>query len=199
MVLSVSQTSGVGNTGNTSKQGHGQGLGQDKADTKSLAGMQFETISEMSVPSIDQDGLYSEATPVVNMGVVTDSTPLPGADGNNNRRPSRRVSSTGAAAAQEGSQVGTDDARDENVPVPSNQIKKAANQLLINVMGLFEFESRYVHRPTENIVLAVAMISAHAELEAREKLLAAKWLDIWDDGSRSYKLLKKKGMDLAGL
>lgn len=199
MVLSVSQTSGVGNT-DTSKQAQskGQGQGQGKDDSKSLTGMQFETISEMSVPSIDQDGLYSEATPVVNMGVVTDNTPLFGAEDNNKRRPSRRVSSTGAAA-QEGSQVGTDDARDENVPVPSNQIKKAANQLLINVMGLFEFETRYVHRPTENIVLAVAMISAHAELEAREKLLAAKWLDIWDDGSRSYKLLKKRGMDLAGL
>lgn len=205
MVLSVSQNSAADEA---SKKGqHEQkeqkkrnAKGNDNAAVDELEGTQFETISEMSVPSIDRDGLYSEATPVVNMGVVSDIVPV-AADSNSTRRGSRRVSSAGEGRGTEEatSQIGTDDARDENVPVPSNQIKKAANQLLINVMGLFEFEARYVSRPADNILLAVAMISVHPELEAREKLLASKWLDIWDDGSRGYKLLKKKGMDLAGL
>ena len=106
---------------------------------------------------------------------------------------------SGAENAGDTSKVGTDDAMDENVQVPSNQIKKAANQMLVNALGLFEFEARYVTRPVENIILAVAMISSHHELESREKQMAHRWLDTWDDGSRNYKLLKKKGMDLAGL
>ncbi len=118
----------------------------------------------------------------------------------NPRRISRRETAlSGADLAGDTSKIGTDDAMDENVQVPSNQIKKAANQMLVNALGLFEFEARYVARPVENIILAVAMISAHHELESREKQMAHRWLDTWDDGSRHYKLIKKKGMDLAGL
>jgi hypothetical protein len=103
------------------------------------------------------------------------------------------------AGADDGTHVGTDDAIDENEQVPSNQIKKAANQLLVNSLGLFEFEARYVKRPVDDIVIGVAMIAMHTELESREKMTALKWLDVWDDGSRDYKNLKKKGFDLSGL
>jgi len=166
-------------------------------DKASLTGFQFDAISEMSVPSVDVDGLRSEATPFVNMGVPGPPEESPG---DRQRRISRRETTTGSdGAAGPTSKVGTEDAIDENAPVMSNQIKKHANQMLVNALGLFEFEARYVTRPVESIVLAVAMISSHAELEMREKQMANRWLDVWDDGSRAYKLLKKKGMDLAGL
>lgn len=152
----------------------------------------------MSIPSVDIDGLRSEATPVVNMGVPGPPEESPG--DRQQRRISRRETTTGTdSSAAQTSKVGTEDAIDENVPVMSNQIKKAANQMLVNALGLFEFEARYVTRPAESIVLGVAMIASHAELEMREKQMANRWLDVWDDGSRAYKLLKKKGMDLAGL
>lgn len=166
-------------------------------DKASLTGFQFDAISEMSVPSVDVDGLRSEATPFVNIGVPGPPEESPG---DRQRRISRRETTTGSdGAAGPSSKVGTEDAIDENAPVMSNQIKKHANQMLVNALGLFEFEARYVTRPVESIVLAVAMISSHAELEMREKQMANRWLDVWDDGSRAYKLLKKKGMDLAGL
>jgi hypothetical protein len=43
------------------------------------------------------------------------------------------------------------------------------------------------------------MVSSHCELEKREQQVAISWLDIWDDGSFEYKMLKKKGLDLSGL
>lgn len=168
----------------------------------SLTGFQFDAISEMSIPSVDVDGIRSEATPVVNMGVaIAEGAGEHSLQEHAPRRISRR--DTAAAGSVDGngdtSKVGTDDAMDENAQVPSNQIKKAANQMLVNVLGLFEFEARYVTRPAESIVLGVAMISSHAEVETREKQMANRWLDVWDDGSRAFKLLKRKGMDLAGL
>jgi hypothetical protein len=69
----------------------------------------------------------------------------------------------------------------------------------MNELGLFEFEARYVNRPHDDIVVAVAMVSSHCELEKREQQVAISWLDIWDDGSFEYKMLKKKGLDLSGL
>jgi hypothetical protein len=145
--------------------------------------------------------LLSEVTPVVNMGVAlpegTIEAPDPKAG-----KPRRRTSSVDDPAAVNAgtdSKVGTDDAMDENPIVPSNQIKKAANQLLINALGLFEFEARYVQRPTDDIVIAVAMISMHTELDSRERSMAQRWLDTWDDNSREYKTLRRKGMDLAGM
>lgn len=136
----------------------------------------------------------SEATPVVNMGEpLPEGTVAPDA-GKRSRR-----SSTAVVGGEGGSQVGTEDAIDDNPVVPSNQIKKAANQLLVNVLGLFEFEARYVQRPADDIVMGAAMISMHTELDNRERAMAQRWLDTWDDNSRGYKTLRKKGMDLAGM
>lgn len=202
MVLSVDPAL-VGTAGGG---GEGRGAGT-RSGGASLTGFQFDAISEMSVPSVDVDGLRSEATPVVNMGVAAVGAQDEEYDASQDRSPPpRRISRRDTAAAGsstdgngEASKVGTNDAMDENAQVPSNQIKKAANQMLVNALGLFEFEARYVARPAESIVLGVAMISSHAELEVREKQMANRWLDVWDDGSRAFKLLKKKGMDLAGL
>lgn len=199
MVLSVDPAL-VGTAGGG---GEGRGAGT-RSGGASLTGFQFDAISEMSVPSVDVDGLRSEATPVVNMGVAAVGA-QDEEDALHDRFPPRRISRRDTAAGSstdgngEASKVGTNDAMDENAQVPSNQIKKAANQMLVNALGLFEFEARYVARPAESIVLGVAMISSHAELEVREKQMANRWLDVWDDGSRAFKLLKKKGMDLAGL
>lgn len=175
--------------------------GTTSSGAASLTGFQFDAISEMSVPSVDVDGLRSEATPFVNIGVATAEVAEEDAfEERLPRRISRRDTAAGSVDGNgDASKVGTDDAMDENAQVPSNQIKKAANQMLVNVLGLFEFEARYVTRPAESIVLGVAMISSHAEVENREKQMANRWLDVWDDGSRTFKLLKRKGMDLAGL
>ena len=67
------------------------------------------------------------------------------------------------------------------------------------MVGLFEFEARYVRRPDDDVVIAVAIISSHIDLDKREQQVANSWLDIWDDGSFEYKMLKKKGLDLTGL
>lgn len=169
----------------------------------SMVGFQFETISEMSIPSFDQDGLFSEATPVVNIGAPLSAEEAAAAEAETakaRRRETRRLGAQlSGAAAEESSKIGTGDAVNENAPEISNQLKKAANQALINALGLYEFEARYVKRPGDEVVLGVALVSIHPDLESREKLLARRWLDVWDDGSRSYKTLKKKGMDLAGL
>lgn len=193
----------------------GAGDGRDGASVAgSMTGVVLETMSEMTVPSIDQDGLLSEATPVVSLGTAPPEGPEMSAEAKTEKR--RRRSSTadesgveaadaavagndGAALGGRGSKVGTDDAVNDNPMVPSNQIRKAANQLLVNALGLFEFEARYVQRPADDIVIAVAMVAAHIELESRERAMAQRWLDTWDDNSREFKALRRKGVDLAGL
>jgi hypothetical protein len=172
--------------------------GKSVATMSSAVGFVFETISEMSIPSIDRDGQLSEATPVVNVGVISAPSDAYSPEAGNDKR-AKRLSVISTDEQQQRSQLGTGDALNENPKEMSNQIRKAANQMLINSIGLHEFEARYVHRPPDATVLSVAMISAHPEIEAREKSMARRWLDVWDDGSRSYKLLKKKGVDLAGL
>lgn len=86
-----------------------------------------------------------------------------------------------------------------NHKMDSNGQRRMSNVELRDEIGLFEFEARYVRRPDDDIVIAVAMISSHCDLEARELQMALAWLDIWDDGSFEFKMLKKKGLDLSGM
>lgn len=54
-------------------------------------------------------------------------------------------------------------------------------------------------RPADDIVIAVAMVSSHSDLDGREQQVATAWLDIWDDATFEFKMLKKKGLDLSGM
>lgn len=171
-------------------------------------GYVIETISEMSLPSIDQDEIRSEKTPKPNIGKelsekeykaksrddmiknksILHNNAMNGNDDNDSKKTSDAIDgiqpTTGAAATT------TNDGMKKN---------KGPNKILQNVLGLFDFEERYVKRPHDNVILAVAMISAHHELDQKEKEIAAIWLDTWDDCSRDFKLLRKKGCGLAGL
>jgi hypothetical protein len=93
----------------------------------------------------------------------------------------------------------TDDAvMKENIK-KSNVQQRIPNDEIVKQIGLFEFEARYIRRPKDDVIIAVALVSSHTEIELREKQIAASWLDIWEDFSFEYKLLRKKGMDLSSL
>lgn len=171
----------------------------------------IETISEMSLPSIDQDEIRSEKTPKPNIGIelsekeykvksrdemiknktILQNNVMNSNDDNDSKKTSDAIDgiqpATGAAAPNT---TTTNDGMKKN---------KGPNKILQNVLGLFDFEERYVKRPHDNVVLAVAMISAHHELDQKEKEMATIWLDTWDDCSRDFKFLRKKGYGLAGL
>eukprot|EP01038_Epipyxis_sp_PR26KG_P004852 gene4852-6800_t len=73
------------------------------------------------------------------------------------------------------------------------------NEKLVTYIGLYEYECRYVQRPDNLIIMAMAMISTHHELSEIDQQNARAWLDIWDDGSRDYQMLKRKGYNLNGI
>eukprot|EP01036_Dinobryon_divergens_P025881 gene25881-34473_t len=100
--------------------------------------------------------------------------------------------STGSNSGDHGKAA---DDKNKNKNSSNNRV---INQEVMNELGLFEFEARYVSRPHDDIVVAVAIVSSHSELEKREQQVALSWLDIWDDGTFEYKMLKKKGLDLSG-
>jgi len=158
-----------------------------------------DAVSEMSIPSIDRDGLLSEATPVPNMGV-----PLSEADFEKQKKLAASKSRSllqsaldGIALDDGGSEVGTASAVNGLDLEGANQ-KKSANKALQNNLGVYGFAQRYQKRPDDSIVLAVAMVSAHHDMDAREQAMASLWLETWDDCSRDYKLLRRRGRDLAG-
>lgn len=59
------------------------------------------------------------------------------------------------------------------------------------------FKSRFATLPCDDIIVAWAFIANHDELQARERDMALMWLNVWDDNSRHYKMLKKKGFNMA--
>lgn len=167
-----------------------------------------DAVSDMSIPSIDRDGLLSEATPVPNVGV-----PLSEADCEKQRKVEASKSRSLLQSALDGiavdidggSQVGTASAINgldvEGAAAANNNNntkKRSANKALQSSLGVYGFAQRYHTRPADNIVLAVAMVSAHHDMDAREQTMASFWLETWDDCSRDYKLLRRRGGDLAG-
>lgn len=191
----------------------------DTGSVDSLTGRVIETISEMSLPSIDADGVRSEATPVVTIGTASaggggvgnddddDGAGVAGKGGASSRVSASQRSSVRAGAGAGGGGGGeeddlslnTVDAVDKNLKEEKNQLRRARHKQLIDQIGLFEFDQRYVQAPADIIVIAVAMVFAHHEIEVREKQMASRWLEMWDDTSRRYKLLVKKGKDINGI
>jgi hypothetical protein len=55
------------------------------------------------------------------------------------------------------------------------------------------------YKPKDVIILCFAMVSGHGDLDIHEKELANKWLHIWDDGSRRYSKLVRRGISIGGL
>ena len=166
-------------------------------------GYVIETISEMSLPSIDQDEIRSEKTPIPNIGKELSDKDYKA------KTRDEMIKNKSILQANTMNGIANDDADTKNnsydaidgLPPAAEGISKnkGPNKILQNVLGMFDFEERYVKRPHDNVILAVAMISAHHELNQKEKEIATIWLETWDDCSRDFKFLKKKGCGLAGL
>ena len=220
----------------------------------------IDTISEMSVPTVDEDGDYSEATPEVNLGdpnidyveverklaeeaelkaaiarrekekqrealanaargrPLTDEEMRANAQKQKEQQESAAAAllvrqeseaallgeGTNAMAALEDKDVTNiavvgNDFNDKKRKKPSLMKQKPPNGQVVKQIGQAEYEARYVQRPKDAVILACALIANHNELNLREKQMATRWLDTWDDCSRDYKLLKKKGADLSSI
>ena len=180
----------------------------------SMEGRVIETMSELSLPSIDNDGTFSETTRIVTIGEIPSeeqqaaeaaAAALEGNRGSTRgsvaSRAASRKASTGTVGTggAEGSMLVTEAAVDKNERDQTSGLRKARLRQIQDEIGLFEFERRYTARPDDVVVIAVAMVSSHNEIETREKEMANRWLDVWDDGTLDYKIVKKKGKDIAGL
>lgn len=57
-------------------------------------------------------------------------------------------------------------------------------------------EQRYLRRPSDLVVIAMSLISHHDEVRRTEVAIASLWLEIWNDCSDSYRLLRIKGRNM---
>jgi hypothetical protein len=227
MVLSVTVASEM-----QPRQGCDRG-GDDCVSLNTMTNEVIETISDMSVPSVDEDGEYSEATPEVNMGdFALDYAALEEVKSRDaalleEERVKQAKRDLAASAAQVAGpntsgrnivattpkKVGEDEKSADVTGIAvgnNNRVKspkkrqpagtrRVPNKDVVKVVGQATYEARYVNRPSDIVVLAMALIESHHEISLRERQMATRWLDTWDDNSRDFKLLKKKGMDMCGI
>ena len=73
------------------------------------------------------------------------------------------------------------------------------NKELMDNIGVKTFKDRYLGLPPESVVLAVAMISVTVDMDPKERNAANRWLDLWDDNSMNFRVLRKRGKDISGL
>ena len=51
---------------------------------------------------------------------------------------------------------------------------------------------------SDDVVIAVAMASAHPDVSTKDRLTASQWLQYWDDGSPRFTFLVKRGVERTG-
>lgn len=54
-------------------------------------------------------------------------------------------------------------------------------------------------RPARNVLLFFAMCVHMHDLDAKPLAVARRWLELYDDESRDYKLLRRKGLEMSDL
>ena len=88
---------------------------------------------------------------------------------------------------------------DKGRPVPGRKKAMSRNLELLKQIGQAEFELRYVRTPAESIINAISMCAANVECGQHERQLAEFWLEVWNDNSRDYKNMVRKGKNLCAL
>lgn len=84
------------------------------------------------------------------------------------------------------------DDSESNLSVGSNYEKKnQSNEVLKQILQLT--------LPTENILLFFAMCCHVTELSDSDKSMALKWINKWDDKSRSYQNIRNRGREIANM
>lgn len=73
------------------------------------------------------------------------------------------------------------------------------NEEILARVGLSEYDLRYRKIPDDAVVLALAMCSNHIEVKENLKEEASFWLEYFNDSSRDFLMLKRKGMNLANI
>jgi hypothetical protein len=72
------------------------------------------------------------------------------------------------------------------------------NREIMNSMGYFKFRDRYLVVPPNDVVVAVALASRHADVDEKDRATATMWLRHWDDGSPHFTYLVKRGGERSG-
>jgi hypothetical protein len=75
----------------------------------------------------------------------------------------------------------------------------AHNAEIVQTIGESQFASRYVAMPSDAIIMALSMCAAHVEVATNQRDIARYWLEVWNDASRDYQMLLRKGRNLCGL
>lgn len=161
-------------------------------------GFVFDTLSEVSMPSIDPDFPFHEIPPPVKE--------IQSEKGNEDKKEMIiQITSEDSirsinAVADKLAKSNKISSKEENATNKKKTFgRQIQNQELVNQLGLIEYEARYVNIPPKEVIIALSMCIQHIEVGELQREKAGHWLDFWDDNSIEYRLWKKKGKDLCGL
>merc|ERR1712065_2932 len=90
-----------------------------------------------------------------------------------------------------------DNSKDEEEEEEEDDENPYVSQIKRNAQ--LDYRGRYLTRPQDYLVICMAMISQHSDLDAGDREMANVWIRIWDDASNSYKELIKRGYDYTEL
>jgi hypothetical protein len=81
----------------------------------------------------------------------------------------------------------------------TNRQRIKYNESILSRIGLSEYDLRYRTMPVDPVVIALSMCSFHIEVTETLRTEAAFWLEHFNDNSRDFYVLKRKGMSLAAM
>jgi hypothetical protein len=81
----------------------------------------------------------------------------------------------------------------------SNRQRIRYNEAVLSRLGLSEYDYRYRKMPEDAVIIALALCAHHIEVRESLREEAGFWLEYFNDTSRDYFMLKRKGTNLANL
>lgn len=163
------------------------------ASVDPLSGMVINAVSSITEPSICSEHQFK---PLLGDDDTASANPNSYGDYDENEDDGEREDDARNGSAESVNITANLALEDRFAPVKKRFIH---NKDLIDDIGIHAFESRYLVKPPDAVIIALAMMSSHIELSSREIEMAKRWLGLWDDNSLEFRLLKKKGIEMSGL
>jgi hypothetical protein len=79
----------------------------------------------------------------------------------------------------------------------SNRQKIKYNEEIMSRIGQSEYDLRYRRMPADSVIIALSMCSHHIEVKELLREEGSFWLEYFNDTSRDYYMMKRKGISLA--
>lgn len=83
--------------------------------------------------------------------------------------------------------------------IPSNSFSfSLLSQQVTPGLNITTFAWRYLQTPSQSTIQAMSFAANHSEVSSKLRSTAAYWLTMWDDNTKDFEAVVRKGKNLAG-